>query len=466
MKHNIVPLIIVLLLISAAGGGYWYFKQNPAELVRLQLRLGLISEAEATGVNRASGFIEADEISIAAETGGRISRLSVDEGDFVQAGQVLVELDTALLDTEVKQTEAKIATAEAQLAKIEAGVRPEEIGKAEAAGAVAEANAAAAYSQWQDAITLRDNPQELDLQIDAAQTALDLAKLKIDYAIPLKDANEALSGLKQQEWDIAQTGTYVHYYNPLTDEGVRDWIHPPEGEQRRISEAWNMATANQWQAWVDLNTAVSERDDAETALNDLVRLKNDPQEAQVKVAQAETAYQTALAEVDVAQARLDLLKAGPRAEQLAVAQAQVEQARAALAALTVERDQHTLVAPLAGWVVEKVAHEGEMAVPGAPLLTLADLGDLTLTVYVAESDVGIVSLGQKVEVFVDSFPNRPFTGHITFISDKAEFTPKNVQTREERINTVFAVKIKLENEAQQLKPGMPADAILAAGSKL
>lgn len=221
-----------------------------------------------------------------------------------------------------------------------------------------------------------------------------------------------------------------------------------------------------WAAWVDLNSSVTERDDAETTLNDLLRLRNDPQEANIKVTQAEAAYQTALAQVDVAKAYLEILKAGSRAEQVAVAQAQVKQAEASLAALYVQRDKHTLVAPLAGWTVERMAHEGELAVPGASLLTLADLTDLTLTVYVPEPAIGPVSLGQKVKVFVDAFPGEPFIGQVTYISDEAEFTPKNVQIRDERANTVFAVKIKLENDDQRLKPGMPADAILSEGPKL
>jgi HlyD family secretion protein len=105
-------------------------------------------------------------------------------------------------------------------------------------------------------------------------------------------------------------------------------------------------------------------------------------------------------------------------------------------------------------------------VPGVALLTLADLSDVTLTVYVPEPDIDTISVGQNVNVFVDTFPGEPFTGHITFINSEAEFTPKNVQTKEERINTVFAVKIKLDNEDQRLKPGMPADAVLPAGQGL
>jgi multidrug efflux pump subunit AcrA (membrane-fusion protein) len=94
------------------------------------------------------------------------------------------------------------------------------------------------------------------------------------------------------------------------------------------------------------------------------------------------------------------------------------------------------------------------------LLTLADLDRVTLTVYVPESDLGQVQLGQPVSVTVDAYPERVFPGTAVFVASEAEFTPKNIQTREERVNMVFAVKVKLPNGDHALKPGMPADAVL------
>ncbi len=104
-----------------------------------------------------------------------------------------------------------------------------------------------------------------------------------------------------------------------------------------------------------------------------------------------------------------------------------------------------------------------MATPGQPLLTLADLSRVTLTVYVPEPEIGRVSIGQSLPVSVDAFPGQSFAGRVTSIGDQAQFTPKNVQTRQERANTVFAIKITLDNPDRRLKPGMPADAILSAG---
>jgi multidrug resistance efflux pump len=466
MKKRIKPVIVILLAIVALGGGYWFYRQNPDTLVQLQRRLGILGEAQASETHTVSGYIEADEINLATETSGRIMLITLEEGDLAHGGQILVELDTALLEADVRQAKARIATAKAQLAKIKAGVRAEEIARAEAAVAVAEAAAEAAHTGWQDTIRLRDNPQELDMQIDAARTAAELAKLRIDYSVPLKDAGEALWELGQHNWEYAHERHRFCADHPITGEKICVTRTFPEGEKRAASTAWNYAGADMWEAWVDLNGAVAGRGDAETALNDLLRLRSDPQEAQIKVAQAEAAYKRALAEVEVAKAGLQILKAGPRAEQVAVVEARIRQAEASLRALNVQRDKHTLVAPLAGWVVEQSAHEGEMAVPGATLLTLADLTNVTLTVYVPEPDIDTVSIGQNVTVFVDTFPDTPFTGYVTYISDEAEFTPKNIQTREERTTTVFAVKIKLENEDQRLKPGMPADAVLSAGPNL
>lgn len=461
MKHKIGPLIIVLVLVGAVGEGYWYFAQHPDELLRLQIRFGLISEAEVTGQRSASGFIETEEVTIAAETGGRITSVLVDEGDFVEAGQVLVEIDSTLLDAERAQVEAKVETAKAQLAKARAGVRAEEIARAEAAVIMAEAQAAAAYTLWQNAVLLRDNPQQLDLQIDAARTTLELAELQIAYAIPVKDAGETLWELRQRQWVDIQDGVFVHI-----PRGRTFHMEYPEGTKQDAGVAWNLAGTDMWAAWVDLNNAVARRDEAEIALNDLLRIRDDPQEAQIKVEEAKAAYQTALVGVEVAKARLEVLKAGSRPEEIALVKARVEQVEADLAALNVQRDKHSLVAPVAGWVVERIIHEGEIAVPGAVLLTLADLTDVTLTVYVPEPDIDTVSIGQKVDVFVDAFPGQSFTGYLIFINDETEFTPKNVQTRAERINTVFAVKIELENLDQRLKPGMPADAILSKGQDL
>jgi multidrug resistance efflux pump len=124
------------------------------------------------------------------------------------------------------------------------------------------------------------------------------------------------------------------------------------------------------------------------------------------------------------------------------------------------RDKLVVVAPVDGLVLERSIRVGELAAPGATLLTLGDLDEVTLTVYVPEDKLGYVSIGQQVEVRVDSFPDRAFPGSVVAIAHEAEFTPRNVQTQEERVNMVFAIDVSIPNPDHDLKPGLPADAVI------
>jgi multidrug resistance efflux pump len=181
-------------------------------------------------------------------------------------------------------------------------------------------------------------------------------------------------------------------------------------------------------------------------------------EAQVNAARAQ--YKVATAAVHVAQAQVDGLQMGATPQQIAAIEAQVEIVRTALEALEVQVEKLTLEAPITGLVLARPVHVGEVALPGAPLMTLADLARVTLTIYVPVDQLGQVQIGQPVSVTVDAYPDRTFGGTVTFVASEAEFTPKNVQTREERVNMVFAVKVELPNPDHALKPGMPADAVL------
>jgi len=203
------------------------------------------------------------------------------------------------------------------------------------------------------------------------------------------------------------------------------------------------------------------RDQAAADLADLEALLAEGAVAQITVAQARTGYETAEAAYRAAVARRDLVAAGATAESLAALRAQVEQARAAtaLAALRLERSE--IKAPLAGTVLNCDAVEGEYVLPGAPVVTIADLEKLWLRVYVKESDLGRVSVGQQVQLQVDSFPGEYFPGHITRIADRAEFTPKNMQTKEARVTTVYEVRVDVDQGQERLRPGMPADVFFA-----
>ena len=141
-------------------------------------------------------------------------------------------------------------------------------------------------------------------------------------------------------------------------------------------------------------------------------------------------------------------------------QAQADHAKAVLAAAEDDLAKAMLYAPFDGFVIVKDVEEGEFVQAGTPVVTLARLDRVWVKTYVPETQLGKVRLGQQAEVISDTFPDKRYPGLITFISPEAEFTPKNVQTKEERVKLVFRIKVTLENPDQELKPGMPVDVVL------
>jgi len=170
--------------------------------------------------------------------------------------------------------------------------------------------------------------------------------------------------------------------------------------------------------------------------------------------------EAARAELRAARERVALLRAGPRPQELEAARARLGQARAALELARARLAETRIHSPLTGVVLHKHAEVGETASPGVALLTLVDPNDVWLRAWVPEPDVGRVRLGQAARVTVDAYPDRTFPGRVTEIASEAEFTPRNVQTRRERANLVFRIKITVTNVDGILKPGMPADAVL------
>jgi HlyD family secretion protein len=154
----------------------------------------------------------------------------------------------------------------------------------------------------------------------------------------------------------------------------------------------------------------------------------------------------------VAQAQVDVAQA-----QVNATQGQVEAAQAAMEVLEVQIAKLTLTAPADGVILARAIEPGEVASPGATLLIIGQLSELTLTVYAPEDRYGSIALGQTATVSVDSFSGENFTATVTHIADQFEFTPRNVQTAEGRKTTVFAVKLIIANPEGKLKPGMPAD---------
>jgi HlyD family secretion protein len=218
----------------------------------------------------------------------------------------------------------------------------------------------------------------------------------------------------------------------------------------------------------DFDAATTELDEAEKEYGNLLDTKaaERVQEARAELSVAKERYEVAFdmlnklqlgeysPQVKIAAIGLEQAKAG--AQQ---AESAVQQAEANLALLDTQLAKLTVYAPMDGVILTRNVEPGEFIQPGAAAFAMADLNNITITVYVPEDRYGEISLGQKATISVDSFPGKTFTGEVIHISDQAEYTPRNVQTVEGRSATVYAVKLKVTNTAGELKIGMPADVV-------
>ena len=407
--------------------GHWPLVIGHLILVILAILLtGCGGNTTNGGPITASGFIEGEEVMVAPEVSGRITEMLVDRGGVVQAGDVLVRLDDAVLQSQRLEAEAGLAAARANLARVLAGARPEEISAARAALTQAEAQRDGAAQAVINAQNTISNPLSLNAEIDGARTQGRLAEQNVEMA----------------EANLAETELRHNVYAEQGGDVERTWDLQLQASQAALAQAQAELKGAQQYYYAQLD------------------MRSNPLTLEAKLHGAEMQYDLAEAQVTAAQAALDELEAGPTKEQIAMAEAQVRQAEAAVHLIDAQIAQLALTAPMDGVVTNRSGQAGETSMAGAPLLTIANLDEVTLVIYIPENRIGQVRMGQEVEVRVDSFPERAFMGHVVNIAGEAEFTPRNMQTQEERVNLVFAVKVRLPNPDHALKPGMPADATM------
>jgi len=179
--------------------------------------------------------------------------------------------------------------------------------------------------------------------------------------------------------------------------------------------------------------------------------QNEDAEARLIVAQAQ---RTAALEAVTKVRKLS------RPEEIQAAEARLAQAAAAVDLLKKSISDCTIIAPAGGVVTHKALEAGELVTPGSTVVTVSKLDRVYVMIYITEKELGRIRLGDGAEIRIDAYPERTFPGKVTYISPDAEFTPKNVQTKEDRVKLVFGVKVEIENREGLLKPGLPADAMI------
>jgi HlyD family secretion protein len=352
-------------------------------------------------VIQASGRIEVTEVNVSSKVTGRVIKRYVDEGADVKAGQLIAVLEGEELET-LQSAEARLLQARISL-RIEPTLVQAQIRQAEENLRSAEERLRLlqAGSRPQEIEEGRANLRQNLARLEIARLTRDRYRdLLADGAVAKQDLDRAESDFQAAEAAVRATREHLG----MLEEGSR-------------VEA--------------IRAAAAERDRAAAAL---------------EAARANAAT-------------LDL-----RPQAVRVAEAAVREAAANVQRLESQVAELKVFAPLDATVLTKAVEAGEVVAAGKPLVLLGDLDHPWIKVYVTETEVGKVKLGAPARILVDSFPQQPFRGTVTWIADEAEFTPKNIQTKEERVNLVYAVKITIDNAQRKLKAGMIADADLLNGS--
>lgn len=392
---------------------------------------------------KASGIISVTEINIASQIGGSVISVKIDEGSQVKKDDVLFRLDDALLQAQHNQASAAVTVAE------------KAVNSARIQYDIAVNNARLQDQQNRVNSWRTPQPEEFDLpvwyfdkeekinsaksEVDAASGDLDIEKENLQQVLANNSSRDFLSAEKRLA--DAQAAFLI-----------ADQVLTQANDAQDKEDISNYAN--------DLyNTAKTELSSAQTDYKRLL------------TTQAATEILEARARVRVAQERLDRavdyltsLESGDQSLMVEAANSGVQQAeavlaqaQAALALIDIQLEKTIITSPTDGVVLTRNLEEGEMLTPGSVVLIIGQLQEVSLTVYIPETEYGKIKLGDSVSIAVDSFPGENFTGTVTYISDQAEFTPRNVQTVDGRKTTVYAVKITVPNEKLELKPGMPAD---------
>jgi HlyD family secretion protein len=446
MKNNFPPLpvrIVVMLIVLGTIGYFGFRSLNPTN----------------DGQLSASGTIEAVVVNVSPEMAGKTLDVLATEGQPVKTGDPLLRLDDSLLQSEKQTAQSALDSANAAVQTAEVALE-----SAQLQYDLTLSNALAQEKSTRITIWKDSKPTQFDQpvwyfskeeRIKAAQAEVDAKKTALDDAMKKLDETNKRAGSS----DFLAIETKLIQMR-VAFQNAQDVFDATNG----ASDSQDLRDAAQItldEAEIDLNDAQKDYDDALTTDG-----AKDVLTARADAIVAQEAY-------DLAVDNLRALQTGADSPQVQAAAKAVEQAKAALAQAktnvasaqsklnTVETQLTKLAvsAPMDGVILARNVEPGEFVQPGAVAFTMANLNELTITVYVPEDQYGKISLGQKATVTVDSFAGETFNAEVVHMADQAEFTPRNVQTVEGRSSTVYAIKLKVTDLEGKLKIGMPADVV-------
>ena len=479
MLKNLSRIQIVMIVVFLAAIVYFGFR--------------VISNKD-DGKLRASGTIEATEVNVSPETSGKVKDVLFQEGQPVKTGDPLLTLDDSLLTAQRAVASAQVDSATASLnnsknALVTANSQYQIILET----ALAQDKNTRLKDWFADPnqfeqpawyFTRTEQIQGAQTQVELAQTTLSDAEANLAKIIQSPSQTEFLNAEKRlldarQAYLIAKDVNNRAQNSSTVNvpKGIFNLTHCGTNKGYLINN--NAQLTNKiYKCTGDehlgdagrtlFQDAQDELESAQKVYNSLLNSDSSDVilEARAEVAVAQERYHSALdylrslqtgessPNVTASQGTVDQAQGAIDQAQTALAQAQAN-----LSLLDAQMKKLTIYAPMDGVVLTRNVDPGEFVQPGAAAITMANLNELTITVYVPEDRYGEIHLGQTVDVTVDSFPGETFTATVSFIADQAEFTPRNVQTVSGRSATVYAVKLKVSDQAGKLKLGMPADVV-------
>jgi len=442
------------------------------------------------GKLRASGTIEAVEVNVAPETAGKVKEVLAEEGQTVKIGEPLLRLDDSLLVAQRQVAQSGVDSAHDALMTAQSAY---DLALAQYNAALTSARAEQGPQRlidWSDRpVSQFDQPLwyfSQEEQIAAAQAEVDASLQALQQS--QTDLNSIIRDLDNADFVAAETRLSNARFSYLNADTVNNYaqltggeVHPEDivdlpryfqsyrikiSIAKKLSGDSEVVTAAQ-DAYDAAEAELYAAQDAYDALLDT--------DAADRVLKARAALSVAKERYEVALDTLSSLKTGEYSPQVEIAAKALGQAKAALDQalsavasaqanldlINIQMSKLTISAPMDGVILARNVEPGGFVQPGGAALTMANLNDLTITVYIPEDRYGEIQLGQEVSVSVDSFPGQTFSATVNYIADQAEFTPRNVQTVQGRSETVYAVKLKVSDPDGKLKLGMPADVVFA-----
>jgi len=352
---------------------------------------------------RLSGNIELTQVDIAFKTAGRLIERRVDEGDRVKQGQLLARIDRDILESQRNRDAASLQSVETLL------------------------------TQQRTAIAYQRESIQRDAELRRAE--LQQAQAQLD---------KLLAGSRPQEIQYARA--QVEDAKSLSEQARADW---DRAQALFKNDDISRSQFDQFRARHESAAAVLKRFDENLAL-----VVEGPRKEDIEAARAQVSRAQAALRVNEAQ-QIDLQR---REQELETRKADIERARAQMKMTDFQLADTSVYSPVSGVVLSKSADVGEILAAGTTVVSLGDPGHPWLRGYIPERDLGRVKLGQKARITTDSYPGKEYWGKVTFINSEAEFTPKQIQTPEERVKLVYRIKIEVDNPNQELKSNMPVDA--------